>query len=178
MLHSPTTPSRRTTLSAVWRSRKYSRFVSVCDGATTIESPVCTPSGSKFSMLHTVRQLSWQSRTTSYSTSFQPRRSWSIRICGETASVCSTSDTSSVSLSAKPEPRPPRANAARTSTGYPIAAAAALAPSTVVADSDLASVSLISWSTSEKISRSSVAMMVSMGVPRTRTPAPPQHLER
>ena len=43
-----------------------SRFDSVCDGATTMESPVCTPSGSKFSMLQTVMQLSRTSRTTSY----------------------------------------------------------------------------------------------------------------
>ena len=43
---------------SVSRSIMYSRFVSVCDGATTIESPVWMPSGSKFSMLHTVTQLS------------------------------------------------------------------------------------------------------------------------
>ena len=41
-------------------------------GAITIDSPVWIPSGSKFSMLHTVMQLSKRSRTTSYSTSFQP----------------------------------------------------------------------------------------------------------
>ena len=58
MLHSPTTPRWRTTLIAVSRSSMYSRFVSVCDGATTIESPVWMPNGSKFSMLHTVTQLS------------------------------------------------------------------------------------------------------------------------
>ena len=38
--------------------------------AITIESPVCTPIGSKFSMLQTVMQLFAASRTTSYSTSF------------------------------------------------------------------------------------------------------------
>ena len=68
MLHSPTMPRCRTTFRAVARSLKYSVLDSVCDGATTIESPVCTPSGSKFSMLHTVMQLSAASRTTSYST--------------------------------------------------------------------------------------------------------------
>ena len=67
MLHSPTMPRCRTTFRAVARSLKYSVLDSVCDGATTIESPVCTPSGSKFSMLHTVMQLLLQSRTTSYS---------------------------------------------------------------------------------------------------------------
>ena len=53
---------------AVLRSMWYSELVSVWLGAMTIESPVCTPSGSKFSMLHTVMQLSAASRTTSYST--------------------------------------------------------------------------------------------------------------
>lgn len=47
-LHSPTTPMWRTILMAAVRSMWYSASVSVCDGATTIESPVWTPSGSKF----------------------------------------------------------------------------------------------------------------------------------
>ena len=37
-----------------------------------MESPVCTPTGSKFSMLQTVMQLPLPSRMTSYSISFQP----------------------------------------------------------------------------------------------------------
>src|SRR3972149_10024548 len=67
MLHSPTIPKLRIVFIEVDRMRWYSRFVSVCEGATTIESPVCTPIGSKFSMLQTARQLSAKSRTTSYS---------------------------------------------------------------------------------------------------------------
>ncbi len=35
-------------------------------------SPVCMPMGSRFSMLHTMMQLSFESRMTSYSNSFQP----------------------------------------------------------------------------------------------------------
>ncbi len=50
-LHSPTTPTCRTILMAALRSMWYSSSVSVWEGATTIESPVCVPSGSKFSML-------------------------------------------------------------------------------------------------------------------------------
>ena len=46
--------------------------VRVCAGATVIESPVCTPMGSRFSMEHTIMQLSTRSRTTSISNSFQP----------------------------------------------------------------------------------------------------------
>ncbi|MOA55963.1 hypothetical protein D3C78_1828500 [compost metagenome] len=50
----------------------YSLSVRVCAGATVIESPVCTPIGSKFSMAQTMMQLSFLSRTTSISYSFQP----------------------------------------------------------------------------------------------------------
>ena len=46
------------TLTAAVRSIWYSSLESVCDGATTIDSPVWMPIGSKFSMLHTVTQLS------------------------------------------------------------------------------------------------------------------------
>mmetsp|Transcript_21859 Transcript_21859/g.74115 ORF Transcript_21859/g.74115 Transcript_21859/m.74115 type:complete len:220 (+) Transcript_21859:2689-3348(+) len=172
MLHSPTTPMCRTTLIAASRSIKYSRFVSVCDGATTMESPVCTPRGSKFSMLQTVMQLSRQSRTTSYSTSFHPRKSWSTRICGDFNSSRATfaSTMSSSALSAKPDPAPPKVNAARTSTGYPIVSAACRACATVVAAMDKARVSSISFNLVENISRSSVEMMASICVPRTRIP--------
>src|SRR4029078_8420194 len=45
--------------------------VSVCAGATVIESHVCTPIGSKFSIEHTMMQLSLRSRPTSLSYSFQ-----------------------------------------------------------------------------------------------------------
>ena len=38
-------------MSAAERSMWYSSSVSVWEGATTMESPVCVPSGSKFSML-------------------------------------------------------------------------------------------------------------------------------
>ena len=67
-------PSARMILSDAERSIWYSLSGSVWLGATTIESPVCTPIGSMFSMLQTVMQLSAPSRITSYSISFQPRR--------------------------------------------------------------------------------------------------------
>src|SRR5256885_2338516 len=73
-LHPPSIPSARMIRSAAERSIWYSLSVSVCDGATTMESPVCTPIGSMFSMLQTVMHVSAPSRITSYSTSFQPRR--------------------------------------------------------------------------------------------------------
>ena len=62
------------------RNRWYSRSVRVWAGATVIESPVCTPMGSRFSMLQTITTLSARSRITSSSNSFQPRSDCSIRI--------------------------------------------------------------------------------------------------
>jgi hypothetical protein len=118
MLHSPTTPRCRTTFSAVLRRLKYSELLSVCEGATTIESPVWTPSGSKFSMLQTVMQLSLQSRTTSYSTSFHPRRSWSTMTWSVDAKALAANARSSASSCANPDPKPPSAKAARRRTGY------------------------------------------------------------
>ena len=91
------------------RSLWYSALVRVCEGAITMLSPVCMPSGSKFSMLHTVMQLSKRSRTTSYSTSFHPFRLFSTNTWGEKEKAFSASRLSSSSLSQKPDPSPPNA---------------------------------------------------------------------
>ena len=69
--------SRRHAMEAsrmIW----YSLSVSVCAGATVIESPVCTPIGSRFSIEQMMMQLSFLSRTTSISNSFQPSTDSSI----------------------------------------------------------------------------------------------------
>ncbi len=73
------TPISRSTATDASRMIWYSLSVSVCAGATVIESPVCTPIGSRFSIEQTMMQLSLRSRTTSISNSFQPRRLSSIR---------------------------------------------------------------------------------------------------
>ena len=73
------TPISRRTAIAASRMSWYSLSVSVNAGATVIESPVCTPIGSTFSMEHTTMQLSARSRTTSSSYSFQPSTDSSIR---------------------------------------------------------------------------------------------------
>ena len=57
MLHSPTIPHSSTARSAAWRSIWYSWSLSVCDGATTMLSPVWTRMLSTFSMLQTVSAL-------------------------------------------------------------------------------------------------------------------------
>src|ERR1043165_1602753 len=50
------------TASAAWRIRWYSLSVKVWAGATVIESPVCTPMGSKFSIEQMMTTLSFRSR--------------------------------------------------------------------------------------------------------------------
>ena len=117
MLHSPTMPRCLMSLMAISRSRWYSRLVRVCDGATTMLSPVWMPMGSTFSMLHTVMQLSQESRTTSYSTSFQPPRYSSTRIWGEWENAFAASAFIPSPSRATPLPRPPSAYAARIMTG-------------------------------------------------------------
>ncbi len=66
------TPILRSTAIEASRRRWYSLSVRVNAGATVIESPVCTPIGSRFSIEQTMMQLSARSRTTSISNSFQP----------------------------------------------------------------------------------------------------------
>ena len=95
---------------AIVRSDWYSSLVKVWDGATTMESPVWIPIGSKFSMLQTAMQLSRPSRTISYSISFQPCRYSSTSTCGtppsnERFSACSRSLSSCTTLL----PLPPKA---------------------------------------------------------------------
>ncbi len=92
MLQPPvSTPTAR--MMPMARSRRcwYSRSVSVIAGATVIESPVCTPIGSRFSIEQTITTLSAWSRITSSSYSFQPR-------------IDSSRSTSVVGLAARPAP--------------------------------------------------------------------------
>ena len=79
-LQPPSMPSSVMMLSAEVRSIWYSLSHSVWLGATTTESPVCTPTGSTFSMLQIVIALPLWSRMTSYSISFQPVMHFSTRI--------------------------------------------------------------------------------------------------
>ena len=74
------TPTSRSTAIEASRMRWYSLSVSVIAGATVIESPVWTPIGSRFSMEHTMTALSFESRTTSSSNSFQPSTLCSSKI--------------------------------------------------------------------------------------------------
>ena len=92
MLQPPvSTPTARAVAIATSRMCWYSRSVSVMAGATVTESPVCTPIGSMFSIEQTITTLSWRSRISSSSNSFQP-------------STDSSSSTSVTGLASSPAP--------------------------------------------------------------------------
>ena len=92
MLQPPvSTPTARITAMAVSRMCWYSRSVRVMAGATVTESPVCTPIGSMFSIEQTTTTLSWRSRISSSSNSFQPM-------------IDSSSRTSVTGLASRPAP--------------------------------------------------------------------------
>ncbi len=120
MLQPPvSTPTSRMTAMPMSRSRWYSRSVRVSAGATVMESPVCTPIGSRFSIEQTTTTLSAWSRITSSSYSFQPRidSSRSTSVTGEYCRPAPAMRRSSSSSWAKPEPRPPIVKDGRTTTG-------------------------------------------------------------
>ncbi len=120
MLQPPvSTPTARMTSIEMSRSRWYSRSVSVIAGATVIESPVCTPIGSRFSIEQTTTTLSAVSRISSSSYSFHPRidSSSSTSVVGLACSPASAIRRSSVSSRASPEPAPPMVNEGRTTIG-------------------------------------------------------------
>ncbi len=87
-----------------------------------------------FSIPHTMMQLSFLSRTTSSSYSFQPRTDWSICTCpimlARSPRVMISSNSSL--LYAMPPPLPPSVNAGRMIAGNPISSRNALASASVV----------------------------------------------
>eukprot|EP00958_Prasinococcus_capsulatus_P026715 scaffold4987_cov363-Prasinococcus_capsulatus_cf.AAC.4 len=101
------------------RKRWYSLSVSVWAGAMVMESPVCTPMGSRFSMLHTITTLSARSLITSSSYSFHPSRDFSTSTCvvKDASRPAVTMVRNSSSFSHMPPPVPPRVNAGRTIIG-------------------------------------------------------------
>ncbi len=101
---------RRMQANAASRINWYSTSVRVCAGATVIESPVCTPIGSTFSIEQMMTQLSLRSRMTSSSYSFQPaiERSTRISLIGLAASPSMAIWRKVTSSWAMPVPAPPR----------------------------------------------------------------------
>ncbi len=120
MLQPPvSTPTARMMSIPISRNRWYSRSVSVNAGATVIESPVCTPIGSRFSIEQMTTTLSLWSRMSSSSYSFQPRidSSRSTSVVGLASSPAPAMRRRSASSYANPEPAPPIVKEGRTTTG-------------------------------------------------------------
>ncbi len=173
MLQPPvSTPTARSTAIPTSRMCWYSRSVRVIAGATVIESPVCTPIGSRFSMEQMTTTLSWWSRISSSSYSFQPSTDSSISTSctGDAASPPPASRSRSASSWAIPEPSPPMVKEGRMTTGSPSSATAARTSS-------------IEWQTALRgtsaptdcticlnLSRSSPRWMASMSAPISSTP--------
>ena len=127
MLHPPVaTPISATTARAASRIRWYSRSVSVCAGATVTLSPVCTPIGSRFSIEQMTTKLSFASRITSSSYSFQPSTDSSTRISPRrlSASACWTWTSNSSRLYETAAPLPPSVKLARMIAGKPTCSSA------------------------------------------------------
>ena len=118
-LQPPTIPRwvmmSRDALRSIWNSLSARVWV----GATTMESPVWTPTGSRFSMEQTAMTLPTESRMVSNSISFQPKMAFSTRIwvMGEASRPVPAMIFSSSGLLAAPPPAPPRVKAGRTMTG-------------------------------------------------------------
>ena len=116
------TPTRRIHAKAASRIIWYSTSLRVCAGATVMESPVCTPIGSKFSIEQMMTQLSAVSRMTSSSYSFHPAILFSIKISriGLASRPFAAKSANSSAVFAIPVPRPPKMYAGRMMAGRPM----------------------------------------------------------
>mmetsp|Transcript_29059 Transcript_29059/g.78269 ORF Transcript_29059/g.78269 Transcript_29059/m.78269 type:complete len:311 (-) Transcript_29059:419-1351(-) len=167
------TPISRMMAIAASRRRWYSLSVRVCEGATVMESPVCTPMGSTFSMEQMMTTLSLRSRITSNSYSFQPMSEVSTRIwlvmdaSRPSFTICLYSST----LYAIPPPVPPHVKAGRIMRGKrPISAAASMASSMLSAVLDLGTERPMRPMASLNSSRSSARSMEGSLAPMSSTP--------
>ncbi len=171
------TPTRRMQAKAASRMAWYSTSVRVWAGATVIESPVCTPMGSRFSIEQMTTQLSARSRMTSSSYSFQPamERSMRISLMGLAARPVAARRANCSRVVAMPVPLPPRMKAGRITTGRPMRSTAARAASRLWAVADGGTLRPMPCMASLNRSRSSAVAMasalapMSSGVPGTPT---------
>ncbi len=166
------TPMARMIFTAASRMSWYSLSVSVCAGATVMESPVCTPIGSKFSIEHTMTTLSFTSRITSSSNSFHPAIDSSIRISliGDASRPHVTRVRNSSSVAAKLPPVPPSVRDGRRMTGRPSSALTRSASSSVCAMPLRGRSRPIARIVSLNRSRSSARLIASTRAPMSSTP--------
>ena len=94
-------------------------------GATVMESPVCTPIGSKFSTVHIITTLSAWSLNNSNSYSFHPNTAFSTNTSciGDAFKPFSKAASNSLASCTNPPPVPPRVNDGRITNGKPITCA-------------------------------------------------------
>mmetsp|Transcript_31062 Transcript_31062/g.77287 ORF Transcript_31062/g.77287 Transcript_31062/m.77287 type:complete len:311 (+) Transcript_31062:3613-4545(+) len=167
------TPISRMMATEASRRRWYSLSVRVCAGAMVMESPVCTPMGSRFSMEHTITTLSARSRITSSSYSFHPSRDFSIStwLVADASTPLVTIVFSSSRLYAMPPPEPPRVKAGRMMSGKePISSAIFTASSQLFAVPEGGVFRPIFCMASLKSCRSSALLMASSLAPMSSTP--------
>ena len=166
------TPISRRQRIAPSRIIWYSRSVRVCAGATVMESPVCTPIGSKFSIEQMMMQLSARSRITSSSNSFHPSTlsSISTSCTGESAMPRSRISLSSSLLYAMPPPVPPSVKLGRRMFGYPIRSANSMPALMLFTSCDCGVSRPILRIASLNSSRSSAFLMASSLAPISSTP--------
>ena len=142
-----------------------------------MESPVCTPMGSKFSMLQIMTQLSALSRITSSSYSFHPTMDVSMRISriGLASRPSCATFVNSSNVLAIPVPRPPRMYAGRIMTGSPISSKTLCASSMLCAiplrgtSSPISIMACLNLSLSSAVAMASAFAPMSSGVPGTPT---------
>ncbi len=137
-----------------------------------IESPVCTPMGSKFSIEQMTTTLSAWSRMTSSSYSFHPTTDCSSRISetGLVARPCAATWRRSSSSKAMPVPPPPMMKLGRQITGYPTSSATASASSSAYASPDFGTLRPISIIAALNFDRSSAVWIASTLAPISSTP--------
>ena len=137
-------------------------------------SPVCTPTGSTFSILQTVIQLPAPSRITSYSISFHPAMQRSTKTSPTLLKRRPFDKISinSCSLCAIPPPLPPNVNAGRSTTGYPMVLVNRSPSSIFFTTQEAAQGSPIFSIVSLNAWRSSALKIVSAVVPISLTPCP------
>ena len=166
------TPTRRMIRFPASRIAWYSLSVNVSAGATVMESPVCTPIGSMFSMEQTTTKLSATSRMTSSSNSFQPITDSSISTSwtGLIVRPRRTTSWNSSMLYAMPAPTPPRVNDGRTMAGNPVAFTRSSASSRDRAYPLRGTSIPMSRMASRNFSRSSATSMASTEAPINSTP--------
>mmetsp|Transcript_5486 Transcript_5486/g.18559 ORF Transcript_5486/g.18559 Transcript_5486/m.18559 type:complete len:288 (-) Transcript_5486:66-929(-) len=154
------------------RRRWYSLSVRVCAGARVMESPVCTPMGSMFSIEQMITTLSARSRITSSSYSFHPRRDCSTRtwLVDDALMPDCTIISNSSWLYAMPPPVPPRVKAGRMMMGQLLMSSRILrACSSVVAVADLVMLHPMRSMACLKSSRSSALLIASSFAPMSST---------